>query len=107
MTTQSHLQDFDLSPVTPFAAAIEHLHPGASGREVAALLDNRISRYVGCHWKAGRRQAPKWALDILAAKIQARADESAAIADRLRAAPERPGLKAGAINLARWRARQT
>jgi len=93
-----------LALVTLFARAIETLQPGAGGRSIAKLLDGRVSRHCALNWKAGRRQAPKWALDILAAKIRAHTTNPLAIAAELEATPERLGLKAGAINLARWRA---
>jgi hypothetical protein len=43
---------------------------------------------------------------MLAAKIHARASSMQSIGDQTLAVPERPGLKAGARNLAAWRAAQ-
>ena len=98
-------QDFDRKDVTRFARAVEALQPGASGRSIAKLLDGRVTRHCALNWKAGRRQAPKWALDILAAKIRARTMMPLAIAAEIDRAKERPGKQAGAINLAVYLAR--
>ncbi len=102
-----HTRDFDLQPVSPFRRGVDVLQYGASGRQAAALLDNRISRQVAGHWLTGRRQAPRWALQSLARQIQDRADKLAAIAHDLRQIKERPGLSTGARNLAKWKARST
>ncbi len=101
-----HTRNLDLKPVTPFRRYVDALQPGASGAQTAALLDYRISRHVACNWLAGRRQPPQWAAHMLARRIQAKADELAAIAAEARAQKERPGLRAGALNLAKWRARR-
>jgi hypothetical protein len=70
------------------------------------LLDNRARRCSVLDWRAGRRSAPRWALELLAGKIRAQLTEAAAIADQALQTPERPGLKSGALNLAKWRARR-
>lgn len=93
-------QDFESSDATPFFLAVEALQPGATGSQIAALLDNRISRYVAIGWRKGRRGVPKWALESLAAKLRAQAANLSAIADLAMRAPERPGKQAGRRNLA-------
>lgn len=91
-----------MSQVTPFAAAIEALQPGAGGRAIAKLLDGRATRHAALNWKAGRRSTPQWAIDCLRQKLHDKhASESAAI-ERLTAGP---GKRAGAANLAAYRAR--
>jgi hypothetical protein len=78
------------------------LHPGASGKDAAALLDNKVSREVANHWLAGRRHAEPWALHELAAKIREQTKPLIELAAALDKIKDRPGKKAGAINLARW-----
>ncbi len=97
--------NLDRKPVNDFQAAIEALKPNATGSDAAALLDNRVSRHVCLNWRAGRRRAPQWALQLLARKIRERATHATDLANHLDAQKERPGLKAGALNLAKWRAR--
>ena len=97
-------RDLDSKPVTLFRRTVDALHPGATGSQAAALLEHRISRNVACNWLAGRRQAPQWALQLLARQIQARADELTAIADDARKEKERLGLSAGALNLRKYHA---
>lgn len=95
-----------MQAVTAFSRAVEILKPGATGRDIAALLNHRAERTLTLHWKAGRRRPPPWALHLLAAKIRASAEERRSIAEELEALPERPGLKAGARNLAEYLARR-
>lgn len=98
-------QNFEVAALTPFARALFELQPGATGRDAAALLDHRAKRTTVLQWIAGRAHAPRWALQILADKLTERAQTPLTIAAELRAMPDRPGLRAGAINLARYRAR--
>src|ERR1700677_2455380 len=102
MTPQSHTRNLDLTAVPPFRAVLDLLQPGASGAQAAALLDHRISREVANHWKAGRRHAPQWAIKLLLNKAYARARAAIVEIERLEKTPERPGLKAGARNLAAY-----
>lgn len=83
------------------------LQPGASGAQAAALLDHKISREVANHWKAGRRHAPQWAIKLLLDKAYARTNAAIVKIEYLSKTPERPGLKAGARNLAVWRQAQS
>lgn len=100
------MRNFDLADVAPFKRAVELLKPGASGRDAAALLDNRISREVAQHWLAGRRHTDPWALHALAAMLRNRAILQIEFAAELEAIRSRPGKQAGARNLAIWRAAQ-
>lgn len=93
-----------MADITLFSRAIEALQPGASGRDMSALLDGKASRHAALNWKAGRCHAPQWALDILADKIEAR---FAIVLHQIKTAKPRPGKQAGAINLARYRARHS
>jgi len=95
-----------LKPVTPFAELIEVLAPGAGGRTIARLLKGKATRHAALNWKAGRRGTPKWALDMLADEIARRHEQERQVLERARQTKERPGLKAGALNLAKWRARK-
>ena len=95
-----------MKPVTPFAELVYTLRPGATGKDLVELLDGRVERTCALHWRAGRRGAPQWALQLLADKIERDARERLERANRLRQTKERPGLKAGALNLAKWRARK-
>jgi len=70
------------------------------------MLEGKAKRTTALDWFAGRHHAPQWALDLLARQIQDKASELAAIAHDVRQTKERPGLKAGALNLAKWRARR-
>ena len=97
-------RDFDLKPETAFSRAIDALHPGASGRVIVGLLDGRANRTTALGWLAGRREAPRWVLQLLADKIQARANELAKVANEARNKKERLGLSAGALNLRRYHA---
>jgi hypothetical protein len=100
---QSHLQDLDLQAATPFARIVDRIKPGATGRDIVELLDGRVQRTVALNWRSGRRAPPQWAIDRLRQRWQA--IEQAAAADLAQLRPG-PGLKAGARNLAAWRAAQ-
>lgn len=91
---------------TPFARAINALQPGAGGHAIVKLLDGKAKRTTALGWRAGRRHAPQWALQLLARKIQDRANQLTAIASEARNEKERLGMSAGALNLAKWRARK-
>jgi hypothetical protein len=79
------------------------LKPGATGRDIAELLDHRAKRTRVLGWKAGRRGPPQWAIDLLVARLTARNARDLAIAAKVKAGP---GLKAGARNLAAYRVRK-
>ena len=100
----SHKRDLDLAEPTIFRQAVEILKPGATGRDLIALLDGKAKRTTALDWLAGRAEAPQWALRLLAQKIEQDTAPRLEIAARLKAAPERIGKRAGAINLARYRA---
>lgn len=70
------------------------------------MLDGKANRTTALGWKAGRRHAPKWAIEMLSAKAQLEANRLFEIVRQTRAVPERPGLKAGARNLAAYLARR-
>lgn len=95
-----HERNFAAKPLTAFRAAVETLKPGATGSDMVRLLDHRVKRTTALEWKAGRVHAPRWALELLAAKILADAVPKIKVARQLQEMPERPGLKAGARNLA-------
>jgi len=95
-----------LADFTAFARAVELLKPGASGSDIAAMLDHRVTRFCALNWKAGRANAPRWALHLLAAKARARAEPHLAIASELESLPERVGRKAGTRNIMAYNARR-
>lgn len=97
---------FDLADFTAFARAVELLKPGASGSDIAAMLDHKATRFCVLNWKAGRANPPKWALELLAAKIRAQTEAPLAIADELERLPERAGRKAGTRNIMAYNARR-
>jgi hypothetical protein len=100
-----HTRDFTLAPLTPFAELAYALRPGATGKDLVELLDGRAERTLTLHWRAGRVHAPMWAIELLASQLERRHERERAIVNRARQ-KERPGLSAGALNLARWRANQ-
>jgi hypothetical protein len=103
------MPNFDCSPLThdsetvPFRALANRLLPGASGGDVARLLDNAAQRTTVCQWLAGRAGAPQWAIDRLVELLRHRHAEDLAAVARTKAGP---GLKAGARNLAVWKVEQ-
>jgi hypothetical protein len=71
--------------------------------DLAALFADRADRTTILNWRAGRRNMPAWAIDRvrqrwLSIKQEGDADLGAMVPG--------PGLKAGARNLAIWRASQ-
>ena len=90
-----------MAPFTSFGALVEILRPGATGRDLVELLEGKAERTRALHWKAGRVGAPLWAIELLQTKIRQRHERERMIVE---AAKPGPGLKAGAINLARYRA---
>jgi len=88
---------------TPFAALVETLRPGATGKDLVELLDGRAPRLNALHWRAGRAGPPAWAIDLLRDKLYQRHERERAIADK---AKPGPGLRAGAKNLAAYLARR-
>ncbi len=69
-----------------------------------ALFEGKASRSTIANWRAGRHLMPPWAVEIIAQKMQAYLDRIERLVTELKNMPERPGRKAGAINLARWKA---
>lgn len=85
-----------------FELAIRALWPNASGQDLVALFDGRVAVTTIANWRAGRRGIPSWAIDRLHQRID---EHSAQAKQYLQRVQPGPGLKAGAINLARYRAR--
>ena len=96
--------DLKMAPCAPFAELVEVLKPGATGSDIAKMLDGKANRRRALHWKAGRAKPPAWACDMLKEKLRQRHERERKIADRLEPGP---GLKAGARNLAEYLARKT
>jgi hypothetical protein len=99
-----HTRDFDLKPATPFRRAVTALKPDATGSDLVRLLEGKARRTTALGWFVGRRQAPKWTLDILARKIREQALPAIALANELDKEKERLGLSAGALNLRKYHA---
>ena len=91
---------------TPFSRLVEVLRPGATGRDLVELLDGKANRTTALHWRSGRRGVPQWAIEILRDKLRRRHERERLIADHIATLPERPGLRAGAKNLAAYLARR-
>lgn len=104
--------NFTRLPVShDFRLALAALVPnGSSAKAFESVFDGKANYDAINGWRYGRRHAPQWALRILADKLEAKHaapyNEACAIAQRLRAVPERLGLKAGARNLAIYLARR-
>jgi len=92
--------------LTPFARAIETLKPGATGSDIAALLDHKVSRHCALNWKAGRHPPPAWALALLAQKVRAQASHRFAIAHDLDQMKTGPGRKAETRNIMAYNAKR-
>ena len=95
-----------MADFTAFSRAVELLQPGASGSDIAAMLDHKVTRFCALNWKAGRANPPAWALQILAAKLRAQTTKPLAIASELEALPERVGRKAGTRNIMAYNAKR-
>ena len=92
-----------MKPATALNAAIDLLYPGASNRDLVTALRWNVDRTTLASWRSGRRGIPRWALDRVRSELRQRFEP---IDRALEHAKERPGLSAGALNLARWRARK-
>lgn len=91
------------------ALAARLLAPGATRRELTALLfDNRAKPDTVKKWQEGRRAMPRWAGELLSAKLQARGREHVAAAQIVLAVPFGPGQACDptAATLRAWHARQ-
>lgn len=95
-----------MQPATPFSQLANILHPGATGKDLVALLDGKANRTTALHWRSGRRGVPQWAIDTLRHKLRQRHEHERSIADQFESIPERSGLRAGAKNLAAYLARR-
>jgi hypothetical protein len=68
-----------------FQQALAMVLPGADHKAIEAFFLNQV-RYPSIkHWRAGRRVAPAWARDLLAARLEQQAAELRAAASALRA----------------------
>jgi hypothetical protein len=87
------------------AALIPH---GAKRSALESILDGRASVDAINNWRYGRTHAPRWANQLLAAKLRAQyaGQHPLDIADKLEQLPERIGMSAGARNLAEWRVKK-
>jgi hypothetical protein len=90
-----------LAPETAFDAALKWLFPDVSNKDIATRLQLRANRTTLANWRAGRRGIPRYALDRVRIELLQRFTP---LNHALANAKERPGLKAGAKNLAKWRA---
>jgi hypothetical protein len=90
---------------TIFELALSPFCPRGTKRQTLEQFFHGRARWQTIHsWRTGRRNPPNWALTLLAEQHQARIGFHSEIVGRLRTHKERPGLKAGAKNLAKWRA---
>lgn len=96
-------RDFNLAPEKAFSAAIDQLYPHASGRQLISLFEGKVAHSTIVNWRAGRRGIPRWAIDRVRVELRQRFEP---LDHALEHAKERLGLKAGALNLAKWKARK-
>ena len=82
---------------TPFSRVLERI----GERDLVQLFDGRAARTTISNWKAGRRSMPRWAIERLRQHWQS--IDNATREDLARIEPGL-GKRAGAINLARYRA---
>lgn len=111
MTPPSHPQDFE--SLEGYSAKARHdnavvfdrllsiVKPGATGKELLAFFQHRTTKQKICDYRKGRRWPPQWTLDIMRAELTRRHHEAEQI---IRQIPVGVGRKAGAVNLARWKA---
>lgn len=85
-----------------FPLAVASLQPAVTTPELVRLLDSRAPYETVKSWRQGKRGAPQWAVDRLAAIVEAQARDKLAIA-----AQARPGVgssgKWGTAALHNWR----
>lgn len=86
--------------------AIQTIMPGASWRTAPAALDYRASRHTIRDWCRGKRGTPQWALDLMAAKLEARAAKPLALGATLRTAKPSVGMGWNKNGLKAWQAKQ-
>jgi hypothetical protein len=86
---------------------IRGLIPVTTRRAILDLFEHKAPWETIRTWRKGHRAAPHWAIDMLERKARDRADQLQLLVAGARQQKEkRPGLKAGALNLAKWRARR-
>ena len=86
--------------------AIRLLLPRPTIAGLVELFDSRVTYDAIKSWRQERRNTPQWAIDLLAAKIQARADYLAHGARRIAAIIPGPGRIAAAANIRAWNERR-
>jgi hypothetical protein len=103
-----HVRDFDLSPAPrPVERLIREFVPVITRQAVVDLFERKAPWESIRSWRKGHRATPLWALDLLERKALERlAEIQSQINLARRQTKERPGLKAGALNLAKWKARR-
>jgi len=88
-----------MAPETAFERTIRRL----GETNLVALFGHRVARTTIANWRAGRRNVPPWAIDLLRNKIRAAHESELADLSQVKAGP---GLRAGAKNLAAYLARR-
>lgn len=76
---------------TPFERALRcalpwyvRTYPGLS-RGALEIFGNRVTRQAIDHWRAGNREPPEWAVDMLCDHLRSRAAAMQSLADEIRA----------------------
>ena len=86
------------------------LPPGSPRKALEDLFDRRARYDTIKRWRLGIRHPPDWANKLLADKIRGYFEplirRNEWLAKKLREIPDRPGLSAGAKNLAAYNARR-
>lgn len=78
-------------------------YPDATISELVEIFDRRASRGTISDWRSGCQSMPQWARDILRAKLATQRAQLDAIILMIEE-EKAPGKRAGARNLAIWRA---
>jgi hypothetical protein len=100
---QDHVNRVALHAETEFFnAAIKRLIPSGKHVEITALFEGRAAYATIKGWRLGWRRPAQWAIDLLAAKLHARADVDTALAARIRQIKAPQPIN----NIAKWNARR-
>ncbi len=95
-------------PADLFEEALSHFYPRGSNREaLERFFQNKVTYKTIHSWRTGHRNIPRWALELLAARHRDRINVHRNIITCLEITKAGPGLKAGAVNLAAWKARRS
>lgn len=96
----------NLPSSNPVKAALLTLVPSQSKAGLLALFDGRASYPAIRKWREGRRAMPPWAIDLIRAKLAAKAAEITAPGDLIKTGPGQGWNRGAARGAGEWRARR-